>query len=278
MVTILRPMPDSSAKTQHVVPLLAATDPPPFSSFNWDGGAAMLFLCDHASNRVPGRLNGLGLDPADLRRHIGWDIGAAALTENLATRLDSPAILAGFSRLVIDNNRGPDDPTSVPEISDGVIVPGNRGLTEADRNVRSDAIFKPYHAMIDEKIGALLDAGPPPLVISIHSFTPIMRGEERPWHVTVLWKTDSRMPQALLRQLRAIPGVCAGDNVPYSAHDGYGYTVERHAEPRGLAHALLEVRQDLIDTATGVAKWGEMLAEALREINADSGMHEVRTP
>ena len=270
-------MPDTSTKSQHLVPLLAATDPPPLSSFNREGGAAILFLCDHASNHVPGQLDGLGLDPANLRRHIAWDIGAAELAKTLARRLDGPAILAGFSRLVIDNNRGPDDPTSVPEISDGVIIPGNRRLTEAERSARSEAIFEPYHAMIDEKIDVLLATGKPPVVLSIHSFTPIMRGKERPWHVSVLWQSDPRLPQALLRRLRTTPGVCAGDNVPYSARDGYGYTVECHAETRGLAHALLEVRQDLIDTTAGVEKWGGMLAEVLSEIVADGSMHEVRT-
>ena len=271
-------MPDTAASASQLEPILGPDDPPPFSRFNWSGGAPLFLLCDHASNRVPQRLDCLGLDPANLRRHIGWDIGAAELTKTLATRLDSPAILAGFSRLVIDNNRSPDDPTSVPEISDGVIVPGNRGITAADRTARLDAIFTPYHAQVDEKIEDLLAAGPAPMILSIHSFTPVMRGEERPWHVSVLWKSDPRLPQAILQHFRSKPGICAGDNVPYSAHEGYGYTVECHAEPRGVANALLEVRQDLIDTAAGVAEWGEMLTEVLRDLLADGGMHEVRMP
>lgn len=269
-------MPDTAETRSHQEPILGPSDPPPFDHFNWDGGAPILLLCDHASNRIPQRLNSLGLEHAELRRHIGWDIGAAELTKLLAGRLDCPALLANFSRLVIDNNRTPDDPTSTPEISDGVIVPGNHGLSSAERLARHDEIFRPYHQEIDRKISALMAAGTVPMVLSIHSFTPIMRGEERPWHVSVLWRTDPRLPHAILRHLRTKPAVCAGDNVPYSAHDGYGYTVECHAEPQGLAHALLEVRQDLIDTPAGVEQWGSLLSEVLAEIATDSSMHEAR--
>ena len=277
-MTILRLMPDTADSTSHRVPILSPDDPPPFTHFNWDGAAPMLLICDHASNRVPRRLDSLGLEEAELRRHIGWDIGAAELTKSLATRLDSPALLASYSRLVVDNNRSPDDPTSMPEISDGVIVPRNHALSTSERAARRAEIFQPYHQQIERKVAALATSGPPPMILSIHSFTPVMRGEERPWHVSVLWRTDPRLPQAILQHLRNRPDICAGDNVPYSAHDGYGYTVECHAEPQGLAHALLEVRQDLIDTPAGIAHWGDILGEVLLEIVADGTMHEARQP
>ena len=271
-------MPDTPENTTYLMPLLAPSDPTPVRTYNAEGRAPMLLLCDHASNRVPERLGNLGLDPAELRRHIGWDIGAGALTMSLADQLGAPALLAGFSRLVIDNNRSLDDPTSVPEISDGALVPGNRDISGADRKARTEEIFKPYHAAIDAKIDAMLAAGPPPIILSIHSFTPVMRGEERPWHVSILWKSDPRLPQALLQRLRTVPGICAGDNVPYSAHEGYGHTIESHAEPRGLANALLEVRQDLIDTADGVADWTRTLTAVFTDIATDPSMYEVRLP
>lgn len=254
--------------------LLAADEPPPFEVINRDGKAAVLLTCDHASCTVPRALGGLALDDAVLRRHIGWDIGAAAMTRQLAQALDAPAVLAGYSRLVIDNNRSLDDPTSIPEISDGVIIAANRGLSDDDRQHRATALFRPYHDAIDTAIAALRRRGPAPVLVSIHSFTPVMKGAPRPWHFGVLWNRDPRLPLPLMACLGQEPGICVGDNEPYSARDGYGYTMECHAGEAGLAHGLIEVRQDLVDTMHGVRAWAARLARALQTVLARAELYQ----
>lgn len=252
------------------LPLLTAEEPPPFECCS-GGGAGVLLTCDHASRRVPRALDSLGLAEAALAQHIGWDIGAAAVTRRLATLIDAPALLAGYSRLVIDCNRDPGDPTSIAAVSDGIAVPGNRDLTSAARAARRQAIFDPYHAAIAEAIEARLAEGTAPALVSIHSFTPVMAGVARPWHVGVLWDEDPRVPVPLLKALRAEPGLVVGDNEPYSARAPAGYTVRHHAVARGLPHVAIELRQDLIAAPAGAAQWAERLARLLRPILAATG-------
>jgi predicted N-formylglutamate amidohydrolase len=248
--------------------LLDVDEPPAFVLVNDAGRAPVLLLCDHASRAVPRRLGMLGLDEALLMRHIGWDIGAAEVTRRLAAMLDAPAILTGYSRLVVDCNRATEHPSSMPEISDGVAVPGNRGLTPAARAARLRACFDPYHAAIAARLAAFRAAGRVPAMIAIHSFTPVMDGFVRPWHVGILWDKDPRVPVPLMRALAADPQRVVGDNEPYSAREPNGYTMRCHATPQGLPHALVEIRQDLIDTASGAAEWSGHLAAALGPILA----------
>lgn len=247
---------------------LSPGDPAPVSICHPDGRAPVLLTCDHASNLVPASLGGLGLTPEELLRHIGWDIGAGAVTRLLAERLGAPAILAGYSRLVIDCNRDPDDPTSIPEASDGTVVPGNRNLAPAERAARRAAIFAPYHAAIEDWIETRLVRGIVPAVLSIHSFTPVMGGKARPWHVGVLWDRDPRIPVPLLAALRADETLVVGDNEPYSARKPAGYTVRHHAVARSLPHVAIELRQDLVGDGAGVARWAGLLAAALAPILA----------
>ena len=253
-----------------LLPLLTAEEPPPFERCT-AGGAGVLLTCDHASRRVPRALDALGLAEAELAQHIGWDIGAAAVTRRLATLLHAPALLAGYSRLVIDCNRDPGDPTSIAAVSDGIAVPGNRDLTPAARAARRQAIFDPYHAAITQAIEARLAEGASLALVSIHSFTPVMAGLARPWHVGVLWDEDPRLPVPLLKALRAEPGLVIGDNEPYSAHAPAGYTVRHHAVARGLPHVAIELRQDLVADPAGAAQWAERLARLLRPILAAAG-------
>jgi predicted N-formylglutamate amidohydrolase len=254
---------------------LLAGDPPPVQHWNGSGKAALLLACDHASNVVPRALGSLGLSAAELLRHIAWDIGAAAVTRLLAGRLDAPAILAGFSRLVIDCNRDPADPSSIPETSDGVAIPGNRGLAADARAARRAAIFAPYHEAIERWIAARLAEGAVPALIAIHSFTPVMSGKARPWHVGILWDGDPRIPRPLLEALRADSALVVGDNEPYSAREPQGYTVRHHAALRGLPHVAIELRQDLIADDDGAARWAEILARALRPILAEPQLYRV---
>lgn len=249
--------------------LLAAGDPPPFELCNAQGHAQGLLLCDHASAAIPAALGNLGLDESQRRLHIAWDIGAADVTRRLSQRLDVAAILSGYSRLVIDCNRRLDDPTSIPQESDGVAVTGNYGLTAADRTARAEACFWPYQHAIESWIAPRRAAGKMPIIVSMHSFTPVMDGFERPWHIGVLANRDRRVAQPLIDALRGDPALSVGDNEPYDGRHGRGYGMMVHGEELGLPFALIEMRQDLIDTHHGAEAWANRLAPILGRIFAD---------
>jgi predicted N-formylglutamate amidohydrolase len=272
-------MPDTSltsrpsAREGH---LLGPGDPPPVECVNPKGSAPILLLCDHASARIPRALGTLGLDEAALRRHIAWDIGVADVTRRLAVHLDAPALLAGYSRLVIDPNRSVDDPTSILEISDGTPIPGNRGLSEAARALRRSEIFDAYHGRAAAAIDGLLAAGRIPIIVFIHSFTPVMDGFERPWHVGILWADDERIARPLMDRLAMDRTLRVGDNEPYSAHQAQGYSMRTHGWSRGLANVLIELRQDLIDTHRGAAEWALRLAGELQRFLDDPAVFEIR--
>jgi predicted N-formylglutamate amidohydrolase len=244
--------------------LVGPNDPPAFELFNPEGAAPILFVCDHAGRAIPAALGRLGLDETALARHIAWDIGVAELTRALARRCDAPAALSTYSRLVIDCNRRLEHPTSIPAVSDEVAVPANQALTPAARQARVEACFFPYHRAIESLLDRFARRGVAPVFLSMHSFTPVFQGFERPWHVGVLWDKDPRLPVPLMAALREEPGLVVGDNEPYTGRNKHGYSIPTHAEGRGLAHALLEIRQDLIDTRHGVAAWADRLERALR--------------
>lgn len=227
-----------------------------------DPATGLLLLCDHATNAIPEELEGLGLPPAQLERHIAFDIGAAAMTRAMAARLGCPAVLSNFSRLLIDPNRGLDDPTLVMRLSDGAIVPGNRHLDDAAIAARIARYYRPYDAAITTAIDAALAAGHPPAIVSLHSFTPVWRGAARPWHVGVLWDRDGALSKRLLAALQRDATLIVGDNEPYSGGLP-GDTIDRHAYARGLHDTLIEVRQDLIATDEDAQAWGERLAALL---------------
>jgi predicted N-formylglutamate amidohydrolase len=255
-------------------PLLSASDPPVFELSHPSGTAPVLLTCDHASSRVPAALAQLGLTDVALAQHIGWDIGAAAVTRLLAPMLDAPAVLAGYSRLVIDCNRHPNDPSSIPSESDGIAIPGNASLDAAARRERRALLFDPYHAAIDQQLARLGTGGRAPAVISMHSFTPQMKGFARPWHIGVLWDGEGRIAKPLLAALRAeLDPALVGDNLPYSAREPVGFTQRHHAYDRGLPHVAIELRQDLIAEEAGAAAWAERLARLLKPILATPGLY-----
>ncbi|MDD9906227.1 MAG: N-formylglutamate amidohydrolase [Rhodospirillaceae bacterium] len=271
-------MSSRSVKESSGSPLLGDDDPAPATVLNAAGRATAVVVCDHGGEAVPAKLDGLGLDPADRARHIAWDIGASATARELAQRLDAPAVLSSFSRLVIDLNRPPDDLTSIREISDGVLVPGNRNLSADDTAQRVASVFEPYHDAVSaamdragERVAALA-------LISIHSFTPVMKGFERPWHIGVLFGPDARMAKRFIAALSKNADVCVGANKPYSGYDLYGYTVETHAMPKGYPNILLEIRQDLIDTQHGAEKWAAIIADALAPILDDQDLYRPLRP
>ena len=239
----------------------------PFRRIDGDLTSGVLLLCDHAENTIPPAYGTLGLTAEDLGRHIAYDIGAAGVTEHLARALRAPALLTQYSRLLIDPNRGRDDPTLVMQLSDGRVVPGNAVLDDAEIEARIERYYAPYHRAIDMAIDAAVAAGKPPVILAIHSFTQAWKSVPRPWHVGVLWDKDPRFACALLRELAAIPGIAVGDNVPYSGQLK-GDTLYQHGTMRGLAHALIEVRQDLILGPEGQEEWGERLASVVRSVLA----------
>jgi len=232
------------------------------------GPAGLILLCDHASNAVPPEYGDLGLPAAQFDRHIAYDIGARELTLGLADRLGAPAVLSRFSRLLIDPNRGLDDPTLIMRISDGAAVPGNAQVDEAERQRRIARFHAPYHRAVAEAIRAVEVLGVVPLVVSIHSFTPSWRGWPRPWHVGILWDRDETIATAMIRGFAAQGDLVVGDNEPY--HGALeGDTLNTHGTVPGRPHALIEVRQDLIAAKTGVDEWVGRVARVIEPIMND---------
>ncbi|WP_083533512.1 N-formylglutamate amidohydrolase [Bosea sp. WAO] len=227
-----------------------------------DPASGVLLLCDHATNAIPAELDGLGLPAQQLERHIAYDIGAAEMTRAMAEALGAPAILSNFSRLLIDPNRGRDDPTLVMRISDGALVPGNARIDEAGIAARIARYYAPYDAAIDASVEAAIAAGHPPAIVSLHSFTPFWKGVPRPWHAGVLWDREGRLAQALIAALQNEGDLIVGDNEPYKGGLP-GDTIDRHATRRGLLDALIEIRQDLIGEPHAARAWGRRLARLL---------------
>lgn len=243
------------------------------------GGAlasGILIVCDHASNAIPPEFGTLGLPEAELQRHIAYDIGAEGVTRGMAARLECPAVLSRYSRLLIDPNRGSDDPTLVMRVSDGAVIQGNRHLDAQSLQARIARFYAPYHNAIESAVDTFLAAGIVPVIVSMHSFTPVWKGKPRPWHAGVLWDKDPRLAVPLITALAADPELVVGDNEPYSGVLR-GDTMWQHATRRGLAHALIEVRQDLISTAEGQDAWSERLARILLDVDAaaPAGLHKV---
>jgi predicted N-formylglutamate amidohydrolase len=242
--------------------LLGPDDPAPFGLFNAAGRSPFLLIGDHAGSKLPATLGDLGLSPADRSRHIAIDIGTYGLGLNLARLLDAPFLNQVYSRLVIDCNREPDHDTAIPTISDGTSIPGNQALDAHARTGRVAAIHSSYHAAIAALIADRQAAGYETILLSLHSFTPVMDGVARPWDVGVLhWKGRTDFARAMLDVLRDDAELTVGDNEPYQM-DGTDYTVPLHAFPRDLAYAEIEVRQDLVDTSEGQAIWASHLSHA----------------
>ncbi len=253
-------------------------DEPPFRVLPGDPSGGCVLICDHATNRMPPGYGGLGVSADQMERHIAYDIGAGAVTMRLSELLGAPAVLANFSRLLIDPNRGEDDPTLIMELSDGAVVPGNARLASDERERRLALYYAPYHAAIERTIDAAIACGRPPAVLSIHTFTESWRGRARPWHGAVLWDKDPRFAQALIAGLARDTDLVIGDNEPYNGRLRND-CMYKHGTARGLAHALVEIRQDLVREAAGQEAWAARLAGVVRELlsapDADARLHRV---
>jgi predicted N-formylglutamate amidohydrolase len=251
------------------VPLLGRNDPAPFVVLQEAGRAPALIVCDHASRAFPQALDRLGVPELPSWQHIAWDIGAGELARGLAHALDAPAVLAGYSRLVVDCNRSPGDVEAFRKESDGWPIPGNQHLTEYDRRVRLASFFDPYHECIEAMLGGFRRGGTVPLLVAVHSFSPTLAGQARPWHAGVLWDHDEANARRLLDSLRLQPGLVIGDNEPYSGKHPANYTIDHHAKAHGLPHVCIEVRQDLLGSPAGIERWVRLLARIIGGILAE---------
>ena len=258
-----------------VTSLLDPDDPPVFEHINTNGTAHLVLICDHAGRAVPGSLKGLGMDVEHMDRHIAYDIGAAAVTRRVSELLDATALLHNYSRLVIDCNRPLGHPESIPEISDNTAIPANLDLPEPQALKRVDTLFWPYHQAVANVLGHRWRVqGRPPVLFSIHSFTPAYGDEHRPWDAGVLYNRDPRLTHPMMEILRA-QGLNIGDNQPYSGLET-SYTIDVHGTSPGLANGVIEIRQDQITDQAGQERWAQILVESLLTIMTHDDIHRVQ--
>jgi predicted N-formylglutamate amidohydrolase len=243
--------------------LLDPDEPGPVTLDNVAGDSVFFLTCDHAGRAFPRRLGTLGLPEHETWRHIAWDIGIGGVGRELSRLLDAAVVLQTYSRLVIDCNRDPQVPSSIPEISETTEIPGNHGLGKAGRAARVASIFRPYHDAISTALDRRAATGRPSVVVALHSFTPVFKGVARPWHIAVLFNRDPRLAHLLAELLRGEGGLMVGENEPYAVSDLTDYTVPVHGERRGLPHVEIEIRQDLIARPEGQKEWAARLARLL---------------
>lgn len=244
--------------------LLTAADPPVIEILRPQGSSPFFLTSDHAGRRIPEKLGRLGLPDSELERHIAWDPGIAPVTRLMSEQLDATAILQLYSRLVIDCNRPIGSPTSIALVSETTEIPGNRDLAPEDKAMRAAEIFIPYHDAIRLALDKRKDEGRRTILVSMHSFTPVYKGESRPWHVGVLYR-DDKLAQIMLKLLRDEDGLVVGDNEPYTVNDHTDFTIPVHGEQRRLPHVAIEIRQDLIATAEQQKDWAGRMARLLTE-------------
>lgn|GEM_PF-150552 len=248
--------------------LLSKNDPPEYVVLNeaqLSTASRYMIVCDHASKAVPAKLGNLGLPDSELSRHIGWDIGTEEIGRYMSEKLKAPAIIAGYSRLVVDLNRGKNHAQQIPSNSDGTLVPGNQGLDAEDRTARRNALYETYHGTLDRMLEWQETIGGKPLLVFVHSCTAEMNGKKRPWEIGVLWSKNKEISHLLMDELqRENAGYLIGNNQPYSLRKPMpGNSIERHAEQRGLPHVVVEFRQDLIDTPEKAQEMAKMFTRCL---------------
>lgn len=246
----------------------------PVDIINEHGQANIILISEHASNHIPDEYNNLGLSVEQLELHIAWDIGIGEVTRNLAEMLDAPAILARFSRLLVDANRGLDQDGLIPATSDGHKIHGNKDLDDVAIKERIDRFYHPFHEATDAMIKKKSTNDQAPIIYNMHSFTPEMNGFIRPWHSGMLWNRDPRVAKALKHRLEA-HGYIVGDNEPYSGQE-LNHTMNTHGTKHGFPHVNIEIRQDEIDHDDGVKKWSEILAKELSDIRTLPEMSMIK--
>jgi predicted N-formylglutamate amidohydrolase len=256
--------------------LIDASEGSAFSIARPDGESGIVLVCEHASNRMPRSIGDLGLDEAALESHIAWDIGAAGVAEILSDTLDAVLISQRFSRLVYDCNRPPEAPDAYPEKSEIFTVPGNAGLSSADRAQRASGLYHPFHDAIDQVIDKRIAAGREVILVTIHSFTPVYFGQRRDGELGILHDADRRLADAMLEAAREADLAGVSRNYPYGPEDGVTHTLKRHGLARGIPNVMLEIRNDLISGAPGQSEWGIRIAGLLMSGLAGLKTNEVR--
>ena len=256
-------------------PLIDHDDPSPFTVYNPNGQAPVLLVCDHASRAFPSAMHQLGLADWVLDKHVACDIGAEMVTRYLADRLDAPAVLAGYSRLILDLNRQLHHDSAFIKTSDGIAIPGNQDIGEVERQQRIDSFFNPYHDEISRQLNRFRAKEVVPAFISIHTCTPVFNNVFRHCQIGVMWDSDPRIPLPLMSALRQNPELSIGDNEPYSGRQPNDYTIDFHAEDKGLANVGIEVRQDLVNTPEGAERWANILGEAFEEVLKDDSIYAL---
>jgi predicted N-formylglutamate amidohydrolase len=235
---------------------------------NEGGRSPYVLICEHASNRLPKSLGTLGLPEAELTRHIAWDIGAEKVSRLLSKLIDAPLVLQRYSRLAYDCNRPPESPGAMPEVSEATAIPGNRDLSPEAKLARIREIYRPFHAAVADLLDARASEGVPSMVITIHSFTPVYNGKARSVELGVLHDRDTTLSSKLIK---GFPNVDARLNEPYGPKDGVLHTLNLHAAPRGLKHAMIEIRNDLITNERGQNEWAQRLSMPLMQVTAKQG-------
>lgn len=238
--------------------------PPVVDVRNEGGTSPYVLVCEHAANHLPPAYGTLGLPPADLSRHIGWDIGAAQVARSLSSLIDAPLVLAGYSRLLVDLNRPPASPTSIPEISEATVIPGNQKLTNDARQQRIDRYFTPFHTRLARLMADRQAKAQPTALIAVHSFTPLFMGIARPWQAGILYRQSKDFGVALVEALGRA-GAAIAHNQPYQIDDDSDYTVPIHGEARGFEAVLVEISQGLLADRQGTDAWAARLAQGLRD-------------
>ncbi len=249
--------------------LLTSGEPEPVTVYNSGAPSPLLLVADHAGKTMPRALGRLGIAEAECQRHIAWDIGIASVGRTLADAVGAMLIQQNYSRLVIDCNRPPGRPASIPEISELTTIPGNVGLSEAAKAARAREIFWPYHRRIESELDLRRQSGRPAILIALHSFTPVFKDEARAWHAALLYNRDPRLAHRLLALLKQQQDLIVGDNEPYHVSDTTDFTIPVYGERHGLPHALIEIRQDLIAEESGQRQWAELLARLLPRAYAE---------
>lgn len=256
-----------------IPPLLAPDEPPAATRINSEGQAPLVLCCDHASNRVPRALGNLGLAPDQFQRHIAYDPGAEAITRILSEELDSNAVLAGYSRLVVDLNRPEGHPQGIPTVSDKTTIPGNQNLNRDQVLARLEGIFEPYHLMLQHTVSEVWTRGAAPALFSIHSFTPHYGDTPRPWDAGVIWNRDPRLALPLMAALRE-RGLNIGENEPYSGLD-LAYTLDVHGGAAGLANCAIEINQEQVRDEAGAERWAALLVDVFKQLLTRENLYKV---
>jgi len=248
--------------------LLAEDEPAAVFEERRHGRSSFVIVVDHAGARIPRSLEKLGLDDAELARHIAWDIGALGLARRMSAILDAPLVAQNYSRLVIDCNRDPRVETSIPRVSEYVAIAGNMDLSEAEVVARRAEIFEPYHAHIRALLDERQTEGRRTILVAQHTMTDVYKGASRAMHGAVLYNRDRRFAGLVLEMLRRERDLTFADNEPYFVSDETDYTVPQHGEVRGLPHVEIEIRQDLVKEEAGQSAWAERISRALESAQA----------